>query len=87
MTGDSGSGDGFPARVPLKVFLRPDADAERAVLAACEAAAGKTIDHERQPSRNGNFLCLRLTLQADDQAQLDRVREAISAQPSVLLAL
>lgn len=77
----------LPCRVPFKVFLRPDADAEQALIAACREAAGVHIDAERQPSRKGNFICLRLTLHASRHEQIRRVRAAIAADASVIMAL
>lgn len=77
----------LPCRVPFKVFLRPDANAEQALISACREAAGVHIDAERQPSRKGNFMCLRLTLHASEHDQIRRVRAAIAADTSVIMAL
>lgn len=77
----------LPCRVPFKVFLRPDANAEQALISACREAAGVHIDAERQPSRKGNFICLRLTLHASEHGQIKRVREAIAADDAVIMAL
>lgn len=77
----------LPCRVPFKVFLRPDANAEQALITACREAAGVHIDAERQPSRKGNFICLRLTLHASEHDQIRRLRAAIAADASVIMAL
>lgn len=77
----------LPCRVPFKVFLRPDADAEHALIAACREAAGARIDAERRPSRKGSFICLRLTLHASRHEQIRRVRAAIAADGAVIMAL
>lgn len=77
----------LPCRVPFKVFLRPDANAEQALITACREAAGVHIEAERQPSRKGNFICLRLTLHASEHDQIRRVRAAIAADSSVIMAL
>lgn len=79
--------DDFPCRVPFKVFLRPDGDAEQRLHAACEQAADARIECERQPSRNARYVCLRLTLTATSAEQLDAVKRAIAAEDAVLLAL
>lgn len=77
----------LPCRVPFKVFLRPDANAEQALISSCRDAAGAHIDAERQPSTKGNFICLRLTLHASEYEQIRAVRAAIAADSAVIMAL
>ncbi|MHA7833785.1 MAG: DUF493 family protein [Algiphilus sp.] len=77
----------LPCTVPFKVFLRPDERAEQQLLQRCRAATAATIDCERQPSRNGNFVCLRLQVHATEMEHIAQVRAAIAADPSVLMAL
>ena len=77
----------LPCTVPFKIFVRPDESAEQALLARCRAATEATIECERQPSRNGNFVCLRLRLHATKLEHIAQVRAAIAAESSVLMAL
>ncbi len=77
----------LPCTVPFKVFVRPDEAVEQRLLARCRAATEATIECERQPSRNGNFVCLRLRLHATEMDHIAQVRAAIAAESSVLMAL
>lgn len=77
----------LPCSVPFKVFIRPDDTAEARLIERCRAATDAEIDWERQPSRNGNFVCLRILLHATDMAHIAQIRDAIAADESVLMAL
>lgn len=77
----------YPADFPVKLFLRPDTAAEAAVLAAVTTAIGTAPRSERRPSANGRYVCLSLNFTATDAAQVERMREAIAAQPAVILSL
>ena len=65
--------DGF-AQAVLEIILKhaPDFDA-------------KTI--EMRPSKNGNFLSVTATVNAQSKAQLDDIYRALTSHPLVLMAL
>jgi len=77
----------LPCTVPFKVFIRPDDSAEARLIERCRSATEAEIDWERQPSRNGNFVCLRIRLHATKMAHIAEVRGAIAADDAVLMAL
>ena len=42
---------------------------------------------EMRPSKNGNFLSVTATINAQSKAQLDDIYRALTANPAVLMAL
>lgn len=84
---DTPPGLDYPADFPVKLFLRPDAEAEAAVLAAITEALGSPPRSQRKPSSNGRYVCLSLNFTATDAEQVERMRQAIAAQPAVILSL
>lgn len=77
----------LPCTVPFKVFIRPDDTAEARLIERCQSATEATIEWERQPSRNGNFVCLRISLHATKLDHIAQIRAAIAADEAVLMAL
>lgn len=79
----------YPCEFPIKVFIRPDeAVAERiAGLARAELPDGATLTTSRRLSSTGKYLALTLNFTAEDAGQLQRVIDAVKADPGVLLSL
>lgn len=65
--------DGFAQEV-LKIILQHAPDFDAATM-------------EMRPSKNGNFLSVTATINAQSKAQLDDIYRALTAHPSVLMAL
>jgi putative lipoic acid-binding regulatory protein len=91
--GDAGSGGEtllkFPTPFPIKAMGRREDGFAQAVLdiiltQAPEFDAGSL---EMRPSRNGNFLSVTATINAQSKAQLDDIYRALSSHPLVLMAL
>ena len=79
----------FPTPFPIKAMGRRDEGFAQAVLEIVLKYApdfdGKTM--EMRPSKNGNFLSVTATINAQSKAQLDDIYRALTAHPSVLMAL
>lgn len=79
----------FPCEFPIKVVGRSSDDFATHVLTLIEPIVGllenDTVKH--QPSRNGNFVSLTISFVAQNQTQLNRVYETLSASPDVLFTL
>lgn len=65
--------DGF-AQIVLEIILKHAPDFEATTL-------------EMRPSKNSNFLSVTATINAQSKAQLDDIYRALTAHPSVLMAL
>ncbi len=79
----------FPCDFPLKVFGRPGAEFELAVLTivrrhGVELAEGAIC---ARSSRHGNYLALTVTFQASSRDQLDAIYQDLSHCPEVVMAL
>jgi putative lipoic acid-binding regulatory protein len=76
----------FPCALPIKVFGRNASGFRDAALATVSAHCP---DHEvtEQLSRNGTFVSLTITVQAESRQQMDAVYSALSAMQEVLLVL
>lgn len=79
----------FPCRFPIKVMGRQDADFEALVLALIgeHTPAIDPGDVRSQPSRNGLYVSITVTISAESREQLDRVYRSLTASPRVLLVL
>ncbi len=79
----------FPTMFPIKAMGKRDDGFAQAVLEIVLKYApdfdGKTM--EMRPSKNGNFLSVTATINAQSKAQLDDIYRALTAHPSVLMAL
>lgn len=79
----------FPTPFPIKAMGRREDGFAQAVLEIVMKHApdfdGKTM--EMRPSKNGNFISVTATINATSKAQLDDIYRALTAHPSVLMAL
>ena len=74
---------------PIKAMGRRDDDFAQVVLEivlkhAPDFDAGTV---EMRPSKNGNFLSVTATINAQSKAQLDDIYRALTSHPRVLMAL
>ena len=74
---------------PIKAMGRRDEDFAQVVLEivlkhAPDFDAGTV---EMRPSKNGNFLSVTATINAQSKAQLDDIYRALTSHPQVLMAL
>lgn len=79
----------YPVEFPIKVFLRPGADDEQAVLDGIRACLnpGNRIEAARSLSSGGRYLCLRLQYEARDADEVGRIRAYLQDDPRVILSL
>ncbi len=79
----------FPCRFPIKVMGRDQSEFQAHVLQIVSAhvndiAAG---DISIRPSKNGNYLSVTITIDANSQEQLDRIYRTLTASEKVLFVL
>lgn len=79
----------FPTPFPIKAMGRREEGFAQTVLEiilkhAPDFDAGTL---EMRPSKNGNFLSVTATINAQSKAQLDDIYRALTAHPAVLMAL
>jgi len=79
----------FPTAFPIKAMGRRDDGFAQAVLEIIlrHAPDFDAATMEMRPSKNGNFLSVTATINAQSKAQLDDIYRALTAHPSVLMAL
>ena len=79
----------FPCSFPIKLMGRADAGFSDVAVRLIERHVGEIskIQIQTTPSRNGIFLSLTITIDAQSQEQLDSIYNDISNQEDVLLAL
>jgi uncharacterized protein len=79
----------FPAEFPIKVMGRDTPEFHRVVEAAFSrhAAPWKTLPVSRQPSSEGRFISLTVTITAESRAQLDALYNELSASEHILVTL
>jgi putative lipoic acid-binding regulatory protein len=79
----------YPCEFPLKLFIRPDEEVVRRLMALAHSALpiGSAVNASRRMSSGGKYLALTLSFIAQDADHLDRVIKAVTADPGVLLAL
>ena len=79
----------FPTLFPIKAMGRREYGFAQAVLEIILKHApdfdASTI--EMRPSKNGNFLSVTATINAQSRAQLDDIYRALTSNPLVLMAL
>jgi hypothetical protein len=79
----------FPTMFPIKAMGRREEGFAQAVLEIVLRHApdfdASTI--EMRPSRNGNFLSVTATINAQSKAQLDDIYRGLTSHPLVLMAL
>ncbi|HEX7380598.1 MAG TPA: DUF493 family protein [Nevskiaceae bacterium] len=79
----------YPCDFPIKAFMRPDAQAEAALIRRIEAALGPgtRLDVGRRSSAHGRYVCLTLRFRARDAAHARRIGALVHRDERVLMAL
>ena len=79
----------FPCSFPIKALGEDDADFKLQVvtLVAEHASFDPQQDVRSLPSRNGRFLSVTVTIEAQSQEQLDDIYRSLHAAKCVLMAL
>lgn len=79
----------FPCSFPIKLMGRADAGFSDVAVRLIERHVGEISKNQIQTitSRNGNFLSLTITIDAQSQEHLDNVYNDLSNQEDVLVAL
>ena len=79
----------FPTLFPIKAMGRREDGFAQAVLEIIlrHAPEFDATTIEMRPSKNGNFLSVTATINAQSRAQLDDIYRALSGHPLVLMAL
>jgi len=79
----------FPCSFPIKIMGRDEEGFRHAAVLLVEQHAGKLSDDaiSTSSSRNGNFLAITITIQAQSQEQLDRIYNDLSEHEAVMVAL
>lgn len=79
----------YPCSYPAKVFLRPDAATETALIKRVQTQLepGTPLEVERRPSAAGTYLCLTLRFTAQSAEHAQRVAATIRAADGILMAL
>ena len=79
----------FPCRFPIKMMGRDGDTFRQVAIELVESHAGKipedSISESR--SRKGNFLSITVTIDAENQQQLDNIYQALSDHEEILVAL
>jgi putative lipoic acid-binding regulatory protein len=79
----------FPCSFPIKTMGRDQPGFRDNVVAIVEKHAG-SVDEDSirsSPSRNGNFVSITITIQAQSQDQLDSIYQELTAHDDVLFSL
>lgn len=79
----------FPARFPIKIMGKNTPEFQAAVLKIANAhiPAQKLLHINEKPSGTGKYLGLTLIAFFDNQDEIDAVYQALTAEPSVIMAL
>ena len=79
----------FPCDFPIKAMGRDTPEFHATVRELVEAHTGQLDDDRIQAalSRNGRFVSITITVNAQSQEQLDDIYRAITAHDDVLMAL
>lgn len=79
----------FPCSFPIKLMGRADAGFSDVAVRLIGRHVGEISKNQIQTtsSRNGNFLSLTITIDAQSQEQLDNIYNDLSNQEDVLVAL
>lgn len=79
----------FPARFPIKIMGKHSADFQAAILKIANTLIpqDKLLEINEKPSSNGKYLGITVIAVFDSQADIDAVYQAITAEPSVIMAL
>ncbi len=79
----------FPCEFPIKMMGRDNSEFHSAARSIVEKHAGPVADEaiRNAPSRNGRFVSVTVTINAESQQQLDAIYMDLSAHDDVLVAL
>ncbi len=79
----------FPCEFPIKIMGRETAEFHALARTLVENHAGPLADSAIQSSlsRNGRFVSITATINAQSQQQLDDIYQALTAHEDVLMAL
>jgi len=79
----------FPCAFPIKMMGRDTQDFRDAARSLVEKHTGPLGDEtiKSAMSRNGNFVSITITVQAQSQQQLDDIYRDVSSHEAVLMAL
>ncbi len=79
----------FPCEFPIKAMGKDTAEFHLVVRALVEAHTGPLPDDaiRRALSRNGRFVSITITVNAESQEQLDDIYRSLSGHDDVLMAL
>jgi len=79
----------FPCSFPIKIMGRDEESFRRTAVLLVEQHAGKLADDAitTSASSKGNFLSITITIQAQNQEQLDNIYNDLSNHEAVLVAL
>ena len=79
----------FPCSFPIKIMGRDEESFRHTAVLLVEQHVGKLADEAitTSASRKGNFLSITITIQAQDQEQLDNIYNDLSNHEAVLVAL
>jgi uncharacterized protein len=79
----------FPTSFPIKIMGKDEPDFHEAVaeIVARHVAPIETLPVTKQPSREGKFISITVTIEAQSREQLDALYRDLSAHHLVLMAL
>lgn len=79
----------FPCDFPVKIMGRNTPEFRMTAVSIIESHTGTVDDEKIQSSlsRNGRFVSITITINAQSQQQLDDIYEDVSAHDDVLMAL
>jgi uncharacterized protein len=79
----------FPCDFTIKVFGTASDEFEATVLGIVYKHVSNLADRaiQSRPSKNGKYCALSITVHVDSKEQLDRIYQALSSSPLVIMAL
>jgi len=79
----------FPCWFPIKAFGKDDDAFEELVAAIVRRHVTRPEENiiSSRISRNGNFRAVTVRIMAENRAQLDRIYEALTEEPRILMLL
>ena len=79
----------FPCEFVIKVFGNANEDFEKIVLEViskhCETLRENALSY--RPSKDGKYLAITVTIDAESKEQLDTIYRDLSANPAVLMVI
>jgi putative lipoic acid-binding regulatory protein len=79
----------FPCEFAIKVFGNKSEDFETAVITIIRKHCAELRENAfaYRPSKDGKYLAITITIQAESKEQLDTIYQELSANPNVLMVL